>query len=332
MLETLSLLNVRDLEVALPSEDGDITLVNKVSFSLKKGKTLGIVGESGCGKSLTSLSIMGLLPPNIKVKNGFIQLNGKDITKLSKSERRRLRGKDMAMIFQEPMTSLNPVYKIGYQIVELIRNHENISKAEARKRAIHMLELVGIPRPNKVIEDYPHQLSGGMRQRVMIGMALSCNPGLLIADEPTTALDVTIQAQIFDLMKSLQDKMHMSLILVTHDLGVVAEVCDTVIVMYAGEVVERTTVEELFESPKHPYTKGLLAALPKLEEDKEVLSSIPGTVPSPTDMPKGCRFADRCPHTFDLCHEKSPKEFFINEQASAKCWLYEEQLPRKSPV
>ncbi len=323
------LLNVHDLEVSLSTDDGDITLVNQVSFSIEKGKTLGVVGESGCGKSLTSLSLMGLLPNNISIENGSIELEGREITTLPRNEQRKLRGKDMAMIFQEPMTSLNPVYTIGSQIVELIRNHEKITKKKALHRAVEMLELVGIPRPDEVVQEYPHQLSGGMRQRVMIAMALSNNPSLLIADEPTTALDVTIQAQIMELMQSLQEKMHMSILLVTHDLGVVAEMCDTVIVMYAGEVIERTTVDELFEQPKHPYTQGLLASLPKLDEEQGELSSISGTVPSPKNMPKGCRFAARCPLAFDLCYKQSPQEFKINEESSAKCWLFKDQAVRQ---
>lgn len=321
-----ALLEVEDLVISLPSDGGEINIVNKVSFSLERGKTLGIVGESGCGKSLTSLSLMGLLPSTLSVKGGDIKLNNVDLTSLTKNERRKLRGKDMAIIFQEPMTSLNPVYTVGFQIVELIRNHENITKKEAYQRALHMLELVGIPRPDEVIHEYPHQLSGGMRQRVMIAIAISCNPSLLIADEPTTALDVTIQAQILDLLQSLQEQMQMSIILVTHDLGVVAEMCDDVVVMYAGEVVERTVVEELFENPKHPYTKGLLSSIPDIDEEKEILSSIPGTVPLPNNMPKGCRFAARCPYAFERCFQKNPIEFKVNDESSAKCWLYKDGL------
>lgn len=323
-VEMKSFLNVEDVEVCLATDDGDVTLVNKVSFSIEKGKTLGVVGESGCGKSLTSLSLMGLLPNNIRIKQGSIELEGKKINALSNNEQRKLRGKDMAMIFQEPMTSLNPVYTIGSQIVELIRNHQKITKKKALSIAVEMLQLVGIPRPDEIIYDYPHQLSGGMRQRVMIALALSNNPGLLIADEPTTALDVTIQAQIMDLMQSLQHQMNMSTLLVTHDLGVVAEMCDDVIVMYAGEVVERADVHQLFEAPKHPYTKGLLQSLPTLGSKQEELSTIEGTVPSPQNMPSGCRFADRCPFAFDKCFSQSPPEFEV-EGSHVKCWLFEEE-------
>ncbi|WP_096190437.1 ABC transporter ATP-binding protein [Evansella halocellulosilytica] len=322
------ILEIKDLEVAIPEDDGDVNIVNGISLSVSKGKTLGIVGESGCGKSLTSLSIMGLLPKNLKINNGSIQLDGRELTTLSKNERRKLRGKDMAMIFQEPMTSLNPVFKIGYQIVEIVRNHKDISKKEAYRHALHMLKLVGIPRAEEVINDYPHQLSGGMRQRVMIALALSCYPKLLIADEPTTALDVTIQAQILELMRSLQDEMNMSIVLITHDLGVVAEACDDVAVMYAGDVVERSTVDELFEEPKHPYTKGLLSSIPDIDEEVEILSSIPGTVPSPHEMPRGCRFADRCPEAFDYCFKHEPEEFKVKSNSSAKCWLYSEEVVR----
>jgi peptide/nickel transport system ATP-binding protein len=314
-------LRIEDLEIGVPTNEGYINIVNKVSFSLQKGETLGIVGESGCGKSLTSLAIMDLLPPSVLYRGGKIKLKGKDLTKLPRKERRKIRGKDIAMIFQEPMTSLNPVYTIGYQIVELILNHKNVSKKEAYEQALKMLQLVGIPRAEEVIHEYPHQLSGGMRQRVMIAMALSCHPEILIADEPTTALDVTIQAQILELMKSLQQQLGMSIILITHDLGIVAEMCDRVVVMYAGEIVEESDVIELFAKPKHPYTKGLLSSLPDLEEEKERLLSIPGAVPSPNDMPKGCRFAPRCSFVSEKCYE-NPPVFKINESSACKCWLF----------
>jgi peptide/nickel transport system ATP-binding protein len=314
-------LNVKELEIGIPTHEGYINIVNKVSFSLEKGKTLGIVGESGCGKSITSLAIMGLLPSSVSYRGGTIKLKDKELTDIPKKELRKIRGKDIAMIFQEPMTSLNPIYTIGYQIVELILNHKKISKKEAYEQALKMLKLVGIPRAEEVIHEYPHQLSGGMRQRVMIAMALSCNPEILIADEPTTALDVTIQAQILELMKSLQQQLGMSIILITHDLGVVAEMCDRVVIMYAGEIVEEADVLELFENPKHPYTKGLLSSLPDLEEEKDYLSSIPGTVPSPHDMPKGCRFAPRCSFVYEKCLE-SPPVIEVNERSSCKCWLF----------
>jgi peptide/nickel transport system ATP-binding protein len=321
-------LNVKELEIGIVTHEGHINIVNKISFTLEKGKTLGIVGESGCGKSITSLAIMGLLPSSVSYRGGAIKLKGKELTSLSKKEWRKIRGKDIAMIFQEPMTSLNPIYTIGYQIVELILNHKKISKREAYEQALKMLKLVGIPRAEEVIHEYPHQLSGGMRQRVMIAMALSCNPEILIADEPTTALDVTIQAQILELMKSLQQQLGMSIILITHDLGVVAEMCDRVVVMYAGEIVEESDVVELFENPKHPYTKGLLSSLPDLEEEKEYLLSIPGTVPSPHDMPKGCRFAPRCSFAYEKCLE-SPPMIKVNEKSSCKCWLFVDDKQRK---
>lgn len=317
-------LKVEKLEVGISTEEGFSNIVNGVSFSLEKGKTLGIVGESGCGKSMTSLSLMGLLPPAVSYRSGNIRLKDRELTTMGKNDRRKMRGKDIAMIFQEPMTSLNPVYTIGSQIVELVLNHLKLSKKDAYAHALKMLQLVGIPRAEEVIHEYPHQLSGGMRQRVMIAMALSCDPEVLVADEPTTALDVTIQAQILELMKSLQHELNMSIILITHDLGVVAEMCDRVVVMYAGEVVEESSVDELFEHPKHPYTKGLLASLPDIQEEKEYLSSIPGTVPSPTEMPKGCRFAPRCEFAHSRCVE-SPPVLQINENASAKCWLFSEK-------
>jgi peptide/nickel transport system ATP-binding protein len=318
----IEVLKVEDLEVGIQTDTGYVNIVNKISFSLEKGKTLGIVGESGCGKSMTSLTIMDLLPPSILFRGGKINFKNKELTDLKKKERRRMRGKDLAMIFQEPMTSLNPVYTVGYQLVELILNHNHMSKKEAYAHALKMLKLVEIPRADEVLNEYPFQLSGGMRQRVMIALALSCNPEVLVADEPTTALDVTIQAQILELMQSLQKELHMSIILITHDLGVVAEMCDKVVVMYAGEIVEESTVVELFENPKHPYTKGLMQSLPKLEEDRKYLSSIPGTVPLPTEMPKGCRFAPRCSAVHERC-VVSPPSIKVDEHSSCKCWLFD---------
>jgi peptide/nickel transport system ATP-binding protein len=319
----MEVLRVKELEVGIQTDEGYVNIVNKISFSLAEGTTLGIVGESGCGKSMTSLALMDLLPASVSYRGGTIQLKNKELTQLKKKERRRMRGKDIAMIFQEPMTSLNPVFTIGNQIVEMIRNHHRISRKTAYEKALHMLRLVGIPRAEDVLHEYPYQLSGGMRQRAMIALALSCNPEVLVADEPTTALDVTIQAQILELMQSLQKELHMSIILITHDLGVVAEMCDKVVVMYAGEVVEESTVIELFEKPKHPYTKGLLQSLPTLEEEREYLSSIPGTVPSPTEMPQGCRFAPRCSAAFEQC-AISPPHFQVNELSNCKCWLFAE--------
>ncbi|WP_245554919.1 ABC transporter ATP-binding protein [Nesterenkonia alba] len=323
---TGDLLVVENLEVAIPEEKRDVTIVNGISFTVPAGRTLGVVGESGSGKSLTSLTVMGQLPKNLKLASGSIRLNGEELTTLSTDRRRRLRGKEMAMIFQEPMTSLNPSYRVGAQIVEMVRNHQDVSRAEARKRAIEMLKLVGIPRAEEVVDDYPHQLSGGMRQRVMIALALANEPTLLIADEPTTALDVTIQAQILELMKRLQAELGMSIILITHDLGVVAETCDDVVVMYAGEIVERARVEELFAEPKHPYTRGLLESIPDIDTEVDVLPSIPGTVPTPQSMGTGCRFASRCPQAFDYCRENTPPEIRVNDTSAAKCWLYDPEV------
>ena len=316
------LLEIKDLQINFYSDDQDINVINGIDLYVYKGESLGIVGESGSGKSVTSLSVMGLLPPNGRVNYGSIQYKDKDIVKLSKNQLRDLRGKEIAMIFQEPMTSLNPVYTIGSQIIEMTRTHRKISKKEARKHAIEMLELVGIPRAKEIVDEYPHQLSGGMRQRVMIAMAMSLNPDLLIADEPTTALDVTIQAQILDLMRKLQKDMDMSIILITHDLGVVAEMCNRVAVMYAGEIIEEADINTLFENPKHPYTVGLIESIPNLDEDKELLYSIPGTVPSPQHMPIGCRFAPRCNKADERCFHQVPPTMKMDEQCRVRCWLY----------
>ncbi|QSB08761.1 ABC transporter ATP-binding protein [Lysinibacillus fusiformis] len=320
---SLNILEVSDLKIGIQQNKKDIAIVNGVSFQLEKGKTLGIVGESGCGKSMTSLSLMGLLPTGVNWQGGEVYIDQKQINKKSKKEWRKIRGKKISMIFQEPMSSLNPVYKVGSQIMEMIHSHEKISRKEAHERAVDMLRLVGIPRPDKVVNEYPHQLSGGMRQRVMIAMALACGPEILIADEPTTALDVTIQAQILDLMKDIQEKLDMSIILITHDLGVVAEICERVIVMYAGEIVEEATVLDLFNQPLHPYTKGLLNSLPDIESEQEYLPSIEGVVPSPSDMPSGCRFFDRCEFATDQC-KKKPDLFTTSNGTKVRCWLYEE--------
>jgi peptide/nickel transport system ATP-binding protein len=316
-------LEVDELKVGINDEGQKINIVNGVSFDLYKGETLGIVGESGCGKSMTSLSLMGLLPPGVEYLGGDVRLDRLHFKDFSKKDWRKIRGKRIAMIFQEPMSSLNPVHTIGNQIMEMVLNHEQMTKKEARARALEMLRLVGIPRPEQVLDEYPYQLSGGMRQRVMIAIALSCNPEILVADEPTTALDVTIQAQILELMKKLQEQMKMSIMLITHDLGVVAEMCDRVIVMYAGEVVEESLVVELFDNAKHPYTKGLLASLPDINEQKEYLSSIPGVVPAPNNMPSGCRFAERCPKAHERCKE-TPPLFEMKNGSRVKCWLYEQ--------
>ena len=315
-------LEIDKLKVGIVDDDHQIAIVNGITFHLNKGETLGIVGESGCGKSMTSLSLMGLLPPGVEWLAGDIRTETLSFKDFKKREWRKIRGKRLAMIFQEPMSSLNPVYTIGNQIMEMILSHEHVSKSEARERALNMLKLVGIPRPEQVLDEYPYQLSGGMRQRVMIAIALSCNPEILIADEPTTALDVTIQAQILELMKSLQDQLHMSIVLITHDLGVVAEMCDRVIVMYAGEIVEESLVVDLFDNPKHPYTKGLLSSLPDVNDEKEYLSSIPGVVPAPGKMPSGCRFAPRCAFAHDRCKNTPP--LFEVKGTKVKCWLYEQ--------
>lgn len=320
---SLNILEVSDLKIGIQQNKKDIAIVNGVSFQLEKGKTLGIVGESGCGKSMTSLSLMGLLPAGVNWQGGEVYIDQKQINKKSNKEWRKIRGKKISMIFQEPMSSLNPVYKIGSQIMEMILSHEKISRKEAHERAVDMLRLVGIPRPDKVVNEYPHQLSGGMRQRVMIAMALACGPEILIADEPTTALDVTIQAQILDLMRDIQEKLDMSIILITHDLGVVAEICEKVIVMYAGEIVEEATVLDLFNYPLHPYTKGLLNSLPDIESEQEYLPSIEGVVPSPSDMPSGCRFFDRCEFATDQC-KKKPDLYTTSIGTKVRCWLYEE--------
>jgi oligopeptide/dipeptide ABC transporter ATP-binding protein len=314
------ILEVKNLETSFRLEDGVIRAVQDVSFNVYKGKTLGIVGESGCGKSVTSLSIMRLIPnPPGKITGGDILYKGKSLLGLTPAEMRKIRGNEISMIFQEPMTSLNPVFTVGNQLIEAIALHQKLSKKECRAKAIEMLTLVGIPSPATRIDDYPHQLSGGMRQRVMIAMALSCNPQVLIADEPTTALDVTIQAQILELLRGLQDRVGMAMILITHDLGVVAESCDDVLVMYAGRVVEQGTVQEIFKNPKHPYTKGLLNSIPSLAKDekghvkKKRLETIPGIVPNLLDLPKGCRFQDRCAYVIDACKPVEPELRVIGE-------------------
>ena len=317
------LLSVKNLSTEFPVKKGIVKAVEDVSFDVDAGEILAIVGESGSGKSVTSLSVMGLLAEPGHVAGGSMEFEGKDLVHLSEREYRALRGNDMAMIFQEPMTSLNPVYRVGKQIVEAIRTHENVSKKEARERAIDMLRKVGIPSPEKRIDDYPHQMSGGMRQRVMIAMALSCNPKLLIADEPTTALDVTIQAQILDLLRRLRDDTGMAVLLITHDLGVVSETADRVVVMYCGQVVEEAEVRTLFDHPMHPYTLGLLKSIPRLEDDdSKRLYMIKGMVPNPLEMPPGCHFSDRCDSCMDICREKIPNLVDIDGH-KVRCFLYE---------
>ena len=306
-----------------------VRAVDGVNLSIARQKTLGVVGESGCGKSVTGLSIMGLVPiPPGKIVEGEIlyHRNGNviDITKLNPKgkEIRSIRGNEIAMIFQEPMTSLNPVYTIGNQIMEAIILHQKVKKHEARTRAIRMLEEVGIPSPEQRVDEYPHQLSGGMRQRAMIAMALSCNPSLLIADEPTTALDVTIQAQILELMKKLQEEFRMAIMMITHNLGVIAETSDDVVVMYMGKVVEQSDVRRLFHDPKHPYTQGLMKSIPSLAKRKERLEPIKGVVPDPYSLPPGCVFSPRCPYAMEICTKEEPEFFEVEGGHWAKCWLY----------
>ncbi|WP_078381981.1 ABC transporter ATP-binding protein [Sutcliffiella halmapala] len=321
-----AILQVKGLKTHFFTKRGVSKAVDGIDFTVNKGETLGIVGESGCGKSMTSLSILRLIPsPPGKITDGEIIFKGKDILALPEDEMRKIRGNEISMIFQEPMTSLNPVIPVGNQIAEAISLHQKVKKKDAWKKAVEMLRLVGIPSPEKRAKQEPFQLSGGMRQRVMIAMALSCNPEVLIADEPTTALDVTIQAQILELIKDLQTKLGMSVILITHDLGVVAETCDTVAVMYAGNIVEYATTEQLYENPKHPYTQGLLESLPKINEDQEELRTIEGSVPSPYNMPQGCRFASRCPYQRSLCHEQPPTLVESSDGSKVSCWKYTDQ-------
>ncbi|WP_103107404.1 ABC transporter ATP-binding protein [Brevibacillus reuszeri] len=315
-------LEVRNVKTRIKMENREYAIIEDIDFHVDSKETVGIVGESGCGKSMTALSIMGLLPENAIVSEGEIRLQGANLLSISKDAYRKKRGKEMSMIFQEPMSSLNPVYTIGFQLIELLREHTIMSKSQAKKKAIEMLQTVGIPRPHEVINEYPHQLSGGMRQRVMIAMGLACNPDILIADEPTTALDVTIQAQILELMKKLQEQFDMAILLITHDLGVVAEVCDRVIVMYAGQIVEEAPVLTLFETPSHPYTKGLIASTPKIGDEKERLHTIEGTVPQLSAMPSGCRFSTRCSEVTERCMRESPPLVEISEHVRCRCWLY----------
>jgi peptide/nickel transport system ATP-binding protein len=303
------LLQVRNLQTSFFTPEGEVRAIDGVSFEIGEGKTLGLVGESGCGKSVTSLSIMRLIPsPPGKIVGGEILYRDRDLLKLNNEEMRKIRGNEISMIFQEPMTSLNPVFTVGNQIGEAIRLHQGLSKKATRQKTIQMLRLVKIADPESRVDAYPHQLSGGMRQRVMIAMALSCNPSLLIADEPTTALDVTIQAQILELMKELQQEIGMALLLITHDLGVVAEQADDVAIMYAGKIVERSNTRAIFTHPFHPYTVGLLNSLPGAGLlKKKRLNAIPGVVPSPLNLPSGCRFRDRCPRAADLCAQTEPQ-------------------------
>jgi len=322
------LLEVKDLVTEFPTRKGVVKAVDGVTFSVDAGETLAVVGESGSGKSVTSLSIMRLLQEPGHIASGSITFDGEDLLALSEHEMEGVRGGKIAMIFQEPMTSLNPVYRVGDQIVEAIRIHTDLDKKAAWERAVEALRVVGIPSPEDRAHDYPHQMSGGMRQRVMIAMALSCNPRLLIADEPTTALDVTIQAQILDLIYKLREEYNMGVLLITHDLGVVSEVADRVVVMYCGQVVEQSPVEQLFEKPLHPYTLGLLNSIPRLEnDDSEHLYMIRGQVPNPLSMPKGCPFSDRCDRCMDVCRERRPRLISVpgHPDRSVRCFLFEKE-------
>ncbi|MEK6598825.1 MAG: ABC transporter ATP-binding protein [Deltaproteobacteria bacterium] len=314
------LLKITNLHTSFFTDAGEVKAVRGVSFSIDKGKTLGLVGESGCGKSVTALSIMRLVSFPGKIVQGEIIYNGKNLLGLSEDEMRKIRGAEIAMVFQEPMTSLNPVLTIGNQISEAITLHQSLHKNEVMEKTIDVLRLVGIPSPEKRIKDYPHQLSGGMRQRAMIAMALSCNPSLLIADEPTTALDVTIQAQILELIQGLQKQFDMAMILITHDLGVVAETVDNVAVMYAGKIVEYTDTKTLFAEPLHPYTIGLLNSLPTMEKTGGVLKTIPGTVPGLLNLPPGCSFYDRCPKRDAICTEHEPDLVEVKKGHFVACY------------
>lgn len=317
---TQALLHIENLKTVISSKDGKLVPVDGVDITIPKGKTVGIVGESGCGKSMTAMSIMGLLPNTTHIEEGKILFQDMDLTKLNPKELRKITGDKISIIFQEPMTSLNPVIQVGKQVREAILLHEKVSKEEAKQRVIEIFRQVGIPEPERRYNAYPHQLSGGLRQRVMIGMAMVCNPDLLIADEPTTALDVTIEAQILHLMRQLQKDKGTSIMMITHNLGVVAEICDQVYVMYAGKVVESAEVHELFQNPKHPYTQGLLGALPKMDS-RQRLNSIDGMVPTLKDMPTGCRFAPRCPMATQRCREEQPALMDVAAEHQVRCFM-----------
>jgi len=326
-----NILEVKDLKVSFQTYAGEVQSVRGVNFNLKKGECLAIVGESGCGKSVTSQAIMRLVASNGRIKpESSVLFDGKiDIAKLTDKQMESIRGSEMGMIFQDPMTSLNPTMKVGAQISEGLIKHQGLSKQAARERAIEMLRLVGMPNPETRIDQYPHEFSGGMRQRVMIAIALACNPKLLIADEPTTALDVTIQAQIIDLMRDLQEKTGASIIIITHDLGVVADIAQRVVVMYAGKVVEQGTVDDVFYNPQHPYTWGLLRSVPRLDSNKdEDLIPIEGTPPDLFAPPKGCAFAARCPYAMEVCLESDPETTKVNAGHSASCWLLHPNAPK----
>lgn len=316
------ILNIKDLVVHYITDDGVVEAVNGININLNERETLGLVGETGAGKTTTALSILQLVPdPPGKIMNGEIYFQGENLFEKDIEELREIRGNKISMIFQDPMTSLNPVMTVGEQIAEGIQIHQNLSPEESMEKAGEMLELVGIPKNRS--SDFPHQFSGGMKQRVVIAIALACNPKLLIADEPTTALDVTIQAQVLELMKKLKEELNTAVILITHDLGVVSEICDKVAVMYAGEIIEAASLENLFRYPKHPYTKGLFGSIPSLDEEVERLKPIKGLMPDPTDLPTGCKFHPRCPYAEKICSEREPKVTVINEAHKVKCLIHE---------
>ncbi|MBR5509962.1 MAG: ABC transporter ATP-binding protein [Lachnospiraceae bacterium] len=317
------ILEIKDLCVEFQTVEGTVQAVDRLSYHLHKGEKLGIVGESGSGKSVSSLGMMQLIPnPPGRITGGEILYKGKDLVKASEREMQKIRGNEISMIFQEPMTSLNPIIKCGKQIAESLQLHRGMKKKEAMEEAIRMMKAVGIANPEIRAHEYPHQMSGGMRQRVMIAMALACQPQILIADEPTTALDVTIQAQILDLIRELNEEMGTSVVFITHDLGVVSELCDTVIVMYTGHIVEQASVKELFESPKHPYTVGLLNAIPRITKERDPLKTIDGMVPNPTERFDGCSFAPRCPHATEQCRKENPPMTKLDNDRLVRCWMY----------
>ena len=329
---TAPLLSLRDLHTSFYTESGVARAVDGVSFDIGAGETLGIVGESGCGKSVTALSILRLIQPPGRIETGsVIEFDGKNLVTLDDADIRDIRGNRISMIFQEPMSALNPVFTVGDQVAEVARVHAGMSRRDAWERAVEMLELTGMPDAEARARQYPHQLSGGMRQRVLIAMALMMKPALVIADEPTTALDVTIQAQILDLLLDLQKKIGTSILMITHDLGVIAETASRVIVMYAGEVVEQAEVDELFAKPHHPYTEGLMHSMPHIGHDQERLNVIPGTVPAPTEWPSGCRFRERCPYSWDLCEREHPPLYQIGSGHVSRCHLAIEPERRNNP-
>ena len=319
-----NILEIKDLTIHYITDDEVVKAVNDISISLEEGESLGLVGETGAGKTTTAMGILGLVPnPPGRIIGGEILYKGKNLLKMSDSEMRKIRGHEISMIFQDPMTALNPVLTVGDQIMEVIQLHQKVSKAEALRRAMDMMEMVGIE--GRRYNEYPHQFSGGMKQRIVIAIALACNPNLLIADEPTTALDVTIQAQVLDLIDNLKKKFNTSLLLITHDLGVVAEVCDKVAIVYAGRIVEYGTLEHIYNNPKHPYTNGLFGSIPDFSKKSHRLNPIKGLMPDPSNLPEGCAFADRCPHATEICHKKQPQAIEIEPGHTVRCLLYEKE-------